>query len=56
MMFALAIHDYTQGMSPMMAGLVFMYVPAFIDALIDDEGVAGAAKEMAEEALNATKA
>lgn len=55
MMFALAIHDYTQGMPPMMAGLVFMYVPAFIDALIDDAEVATAAKEIAKEALNTTK-
>lgn len=54
MMFALAIHDYTQGMPPMMAGLVYMYVPQFIDALVDDKQIASDAKKFLQEAVDAT--
>jgi hypothetical protein len=51
MMFTLAIHDYTQGMPPMVANLVHMDVPEFIDALVDDKEVAEAAKAFLKEAL-----
>ena len=51
MMFTLAIHDYTQGLPPMMANLVYMDVPEFIDALVDDKEVAEEAKTFLEQAL-----
>jgi hypothetical protein len=54
MMFTLAIHDYTKGMPPMMANLVYMYVPRFIDALVDDKQVASDAKKFLQEAIDAT--
>lgn len=53
MMLTLAIHDYVQGMPPMMAGIVHMYVPQFIDALVDDKQVAEEAKAFHKEATNA---
>lgn len=51
MMFTLAIHDYTQGMPPMVGNLVYMDVPEFIDALVDDKEVAQEAKTFLEQAL-----
>lgn len=44
MMLQLAIHDYTQGMPPIMANILQMRVDDFLKALIDDE-------EALEEAL-----
>ncbi|OGJ01311.1 hypothetical protein A3I95_02330 [Candidatus Nomurabacteria bacterium RIFCSPLOWO2_02_FULL_44_12] len=44
-MFALAIHDYTEGMPPMIEQSVYMMVPRFVDALIDDKEVAKQAKD-----------
>jgi len=55
MMLTLAIHDYTKGMPPMMAGLVHMYVPQFIDALVDDKEVAEQAKVFHKEAMDAVR-
>lgn len=50
MMLTLAIHDYTQGMPPMMANILSMRVPDFIDALIPDPKAAAEAKKHWEEA------
>lgn len=55
MMFSLAIYDYTKGMPPMMSGLVYMYVPKFIDVLVDDKEVASEAKKFLQEAIDATR-
>ena len=52
MMFTLAIHDYGQGMPPMVTNLVMRDVPDFIDALIDDKTVAQEAKDFLEQTLS----
>lgn len=53
MMLALAIHDYVEGMPPMMSNLMYMQAPQFIEALVDDKEVAQQAKTFLEEALSA---
>jgi hypothetical protein len=52
MMLALAIHDYTEGMPPMMASLMYMKAPDFIDALINDTVVAEETKKLLQSALS----
>lgn len=44
MMLQLAIHDYTNGMPPMMVGMLNMNMERYIDALIIDESAASEAK------------
>jgi hypothetical protein len=46
MMLTLAIHDYSKGMPPMIAGMVSMRVPEYIDALIPDPKLAAEAKTL----------
>ena len=55
MMLALAIHDHVEGMPPVMANLMYMQAPDFIDALVSDAETAKAAKSFLQEALSATK-
>ena len=55
MMLALAIHDYVEGMPPVMANLMYMQAPDFIDALVSDPETAKEAKGFLKEALSATK-
>lgn len=55
MMLALAIHDYTEGMPPAMANLMYRQVPKFIDALVSDEEIAQEAKSFLQKALSASK-
>ncbi|MFH1314959.1 MAG: hypothetical protein ABIH67_01020 [Candidatus Uhrbacteria bacterium] len=50
-MLALAINDYTTGMPAVVAGMVWDYVPAWIDALVDDQDVAAEAKAFFEAAF-----
>ncbi len=54
-MLALAIHDYTEGLPPVMTTMMYMQVPEFIDALVDDPEAAKEAKGFLQEALSATK-
>ena len=51
MMFVLAIADYTDGMPAALSAVLMMYVPSFVDALIDDKEVAQDAKNFLEKAL-----
>lgn len=51
MLLALSIHDYTEGMPPMMSGLMYMRADDYVDALVDDTEVADAAKSFLAEAL-----
>ena len=51
MMLALAIHDYTEGMPPMMKNLMYMQAPDFIDALVTGPEAAQTAKGLLQEAL-----
>ena len=53
MILALAIHDYTDGMPPMMSSLLYMSAPQYIDALVTDPEVAEEAKAFLNEALTA---
>src|SRR3989338_1204034 len=55
MMLALAIHDYTEGMPPMMANLMYMQAPGFIDALVTDPEAAQEAKGLLQEVLGGNK-
>ncbi|MEX2145048.1 MAG: hypothetical protein WD712_01590 [Candidatus Spechtbacterales bacterium] len=55
MMLVLAIHDYVEGMPPVMANLMYMEAPGFIDALVSDPETAEEAKSFLKEALSATK-
>ena len=50
--FTLSIHDYVQGMPPMIANLMFFWVPKWIDALIDDKEVAKEAKKQWQKAMD----
>lgn len=52
MMLALAIHDYTEGLPPMMVNLMYMQAPQFIDVLVDDTEVAEQAKAFLQKALS----
>lgn len=56
MMFVLAIADTTKGYPPFLKSLMYTDIPAWIDALIDDQEVATEAKELLAEVLNETKA
>lgn len=51
MWMALAIHDYTEGLPPVMSNLLYAMVPHYVDALVDDKEVAAKAKEFLKEAL-----
>lgn len=53
MMLALAIHDYVEGMLPVMSNLLYVQAPQFVEALVDDPEVAEQAKSFLQEALNA---
>ena len=56
LMFTLKIHDFVEsGYPEVMASLLHMYVPHYIDALVDDPEVAEAAKAFHQEAVSATK-
>jgi hypothetical protein len=44
MMLQLAIHDYTEGMPPMMVAVLNMNMDGYIDALVPDESAAAEAK------------
>jgi hypothetical protein len=44
-MLQLAIYDYTEGLPPMIGGLLQMRLDDYIDALVDDEEVRKAAKD-----------
>ncbi len=46
LMLSLAIHDYTEGMPPVMTKLMYMRLPEFIDALVKDEQVAAQTKAL----------
>ncbi len=54
-MLTIKIHYFVQscGYLPMMEGVLHMYVPQFIDALIDDKDVADQAKHLHQEAIDA---
>ena len=49
LMLSLAISDYTQGMPSMLSSLMYMKLPNFIDALVDDPEVAQQAKDLFKE-------
>jgi hypothetical protein len=51
----LAIHDYSEGMPPIVENVLLMYVPKYLEALIDDEQVRRDALEHFEAARAATK-
>ena len=53
MLLALAIHDYAEGMPPMMESLFYMQIDDFIDAVVGDgnEEVAAEAKAEIKEVL-----
>src|SRR3989344_4313266 len=53
MMLALAIYDYVEGMPPVVANLMYIQAPQFIEALVDDPKVAEQAKTFLQEALAA---
>lgn len=55
MMLALAIHNYTEGMPPVMANLMYMQAPGFIDALVTDPEAAQEAKGLLQEVLGGNK-
>lgn len=56
MMLTLKIYDFMQsGYPPAMEGILHMYVPQLIDALVDDKEVAEEAKCFHKEAINATR-
>jgi hypothetical protein len=56
MMLTLKIYDFMQsGYPPSMEGILHMYVPQLIDALVDDKEVAQEAKSFHKEAMNATR-
>ncbi len=52
MMFAFAINKYVEGMPQVVEELLYMYVPDFITALINDVEVAEQIKNMLKEALD----
>jgi len=52
MMFSVAVNDYTTGMPTGVEMAVWNYVPAWIDALVDDQDVAAEAKAGVETVLN----
>ena len=55
MMLAFAIHDYTEGMLPMMTNVMYMQAPGFIDALVSDPEAAKEAKNHLQKALSGGK-
>lgn len=56
MMLTLKIYDFVaSGYPEVMANLLHMYVPRYIDALVDDKEVAEAAKRFHQEAIDATR-
>lgn len=56
MMLTLKIYDFTaSGYPPVMSNILHMYVPQFIDALVDDKEVAEAAKAFHQQAMDATR-
>ncbi|OGY24622.1 MAG: hypothetical protein A2Y57_01805 [Candidatus Woykebacteria bacterium RBG_13_40_7b] len=56
MVLALKIHDFMSiGYPPVMTGILHMYVPQFIDALVDDKDVAEEAKRFHQEAMDTAR-
>jgi len=56
MMLTLKIHDFVaSGYPPVMTGILHMYVPQFIDALVDDKDVAEESKRFHKEAMDSTR-
>lgn len=56
MMLTLKIHDFmSSGYPPVMTGILHMYVPQLIDALVDDKEIAEEAKSFHQEAMDATR-
>jgi len=54
MMLMLKIHDFmSSGYPPAMIGILHMYVPQLIDALVDNKEIAEEAKRFHEEAMDA---
>ncbi|HRY22324.1 MAG TPA: hypothetical protein P5311_00975 [Candidatus Dojkabacteria bacterium] len=54
MMITLAIHDYSEGMPPMIQGLMSMNMENYLKALIDDEEVLQEAIEFFQEVKSMT--
>ena len=56
MMLTLKIHDFvSSGYPPVMSGILHMYIPQLIDALVDDKDVAKEAKRFHQEVMDATR-
>jgi len=56
MMLTLKIHDFVlSGYPSVMFGILHMYVPQLIDALVDDKTVAEEAKRFHQESMDATR-
>lgn len=56
MMLTLKIHDFmSSGYPPIMTGILHMYVPQLIDALVDDKDVAEEAKRFHQKVMDATR-
>lgn len=56
MMLTLKIHDFVHsGYPPVMEGILHMYVPQLIDALVNDPEIAKEAKSFHQEAMDATR-
>jgi len=56
MMLTLKIHDFmSSGYPPVMTGILHMYVPQLIDALVDDKEIAEEAKRFHQEAMDAAR-
>ncbi len=54
LMLSLKVHDFVaSGYPPMMEGIMQMYVPKFIDVLVDDMEVAEEARRFHQEAMDA---
>lgn len=56
MMLQLAIHDYTEGMPPMMTAVLNMNMEEYIDALVLDESASTETKVLWAETLKKVKA
>jgi hypothetical protein len=54
-MLTLAIIDYTEGMLPVFANIMYSHVPSFIEALIDDVEVKEEAKKFFMDSLEAIR-
>ncbi len=56
MMLALKIYDFvSSGYPPVMSSILHLYVPQFIDALVDDKEIAEQAKQIHQEVMDAAR-